>query len=323
MERYVSLDFETANDDFSSICQVGIATLQDNKIYTFSSYIDPEDIFTNTWLHGIDEDTVKGAPKFPEIIDKINDFIGDNIVISYGGFDRAAFIQVCEKYNLKFPEYKWINAHRIVRRHYKQFSERGYNLDNISNFLSINNDKHHDAENDAIVCLKIVEKILCESEKNLSWWNDRIKRPISTERYDGLPEQDINIDGDLYGQTILFTGELNITRKEATILANKSGAKVVNTPSKKVNYLVVGNQDLKKIKGDMSNKHKKILELNENGCNINIIKEDDFKVLIQNDYTPTKIITDKSEEEHSRYELVTKNIDCNGFGITVSYYDKN
>ena len=67
MNRYVAIDGETANSDYSSICQIGLAIFDDgNVIETWKSYVDPEDYFDtiNVSIHGIDEKTVLGAPKF-------------------------------------------------------------------------------------------------------------------------------------------------------------------------------------------------------------------------------------------------------------------
>lgn len=320
MVNYVAIDFETANDDFSSICQVGICIVKsENSIELYSTYVDPEDYFTNTYIHGIDQEKVKNSPKFPEIVEKINNIIGENFIIGYGGFDRVAFIQACEKYCINVPHYKWINAQNMVRRHWTQFARKGYNLGNIADFLSIENNNHHDAQNDAIVCSHIVNKILAESDKDINWWFNRVKHPIFTENKNNIQEQDINTDGDLFGKNILFTGELSISRSEATIIANKCGAKVTNSPSKNVDYLVVGNQDLRKTNGrELSNKHRKILELKQKGYNILIIKEDDFKILVNNDYESTKY----KECKYDSYGEIKKDINVDGICVTITYYDK-
>jgi DNA polymerase-3 subunit epsilon len=43
---YLALDIETANADYSSICQLGFAEFQDGEILnTWKSLINPEDYF--------------------------------------------------------------------------------------------------------------------------------------------------------------------------------------------------------------------------------------------------------------------------------------
>src|SRR5690606_41318417 len=66
--RFAAIDVETANADLSSICQVGVAFFQDGvHTRSWSSLVDPEDEFDgfNVSIHGIDEATVRGAPKWP------------------------------------------------------------------------------------------------------------------------------------------------------------------------------------------------------------------------------------------------------------------
>ncbi|MFT7592298.1 MAG: DNA polymerase-3 subunit epsilon [bacterium] len=63
--NFLAIDVETANADYSSICQIGIAEFKGGEITnTWSQLINPEvefDIF-NTMLHGIGEIDVDGAP---------------------------------------------------------------------------------------------------------------------------------------------------------------------------------------------------------------------------------------------------------------------
>jgi DNA ligase (NAD+) len=72
-------------------------------------------------------------------------------------------------------------------------------------------------------------------------------------------------DGNLLGQTFLFTGTLNkLKRSEAEAMVEKNGGKIVSGVSSKLNYLVVG-QDA----GSKQEKAKKI-------TSIQIISEEDF-----------------------------------------------
>ena len=64
--NFVALDVETANPDFSSICQVGVVVFQDGKLLdSWESLVNPEDYFDemNISIHGINERSVRSAPK--------------------------------------------------------------------------------------------------------------------------------------------------------------------------------------------------------------------------------------------------------------------
>ena len=55
-------------------------------------------------------------------------------------------------------------------------------------------------------------------------------------------------DGKLNGKTIVFTGTLtNMTRAEAKVRAEELGAKVLNSVSSKLNYLVAGEDSGSKL----------------------------------------------------------------------------
>ena len=72
MEKYdfVAIDFETANSDRDSACQIGITTVLNGKIKDVKCwFINPETHFDffNTLIHGITEDKVKNALTFKEL----------------------------------------------------------------------------------------------------------------------------------------------------------------------------------------------------------------------------------------------------------------
>ncbi len=85
----------------------------------------------------------------------------------------------------------------------------------------------------------------------------------------------------LYGETILFTGDLSVDRRKASEMATQVGCKVVDNASKKVTVLVVGTQDESKLRGyEKSTKHRKVEALINKGSNIEIMSESDFFDLI-------------------------------------------
>ncbi|RYG29983.1 MAG: DNA ligase (NAD(+)) LigA, partial [Chitinophagaceae bacterium] len=76
-------------------------------------------------------------------------------------------------------------------------------------------------------------------------------------------------DGNLEGQTFLFTGTLNkLKRSEAEEMVEKNGGKIVSGVSSKLNYLVVGDDA-----GSKLEKAKKI-------ASIRILSEDQFLEMI-------------------------------------------
>ena len=95
-------------------------------------------------------------------------------------------------------------------------------------------------------------------------------------------QRDGNPKGDLFGEVIVFTGELGIHRNQAADLAANIGCHVDQGVTNKTTILVVGDQDVTKLAGhEKSSKHRKAEELAAEGHSIRIIREIEFKALVR------------------------------------------
>jgi DNA polymerase-3 subunit epsilon len=149
--NFVVIDVETANPNFASICQVGIAQFRDGVPDRPQQWlVNPRDYFDpiNVSIHGIDEDTVRGAPTWPQVYAAIAPFLIGNVVASHTPFDRAALTQACGTWNLSTCECQWLDTARVVRRAWPQFSKSGYGLANVAATFGIKY-RAHDAGEDA------------------------------------------------------------------------------------------------------------------------------------------------------------------------------
>ena len=80
----------------------------------------------------------------------------------------------------------------------------------------------------------------------------------------------------------MFTGALELPRSEAATLAASVGCQVSDSVTKKTTILVVGDMDVSKLAGhEKSSKHRKAEALAAEGHPIRIIRESDFKTLVQ------------------------------------------
>lgn len=276
MKSYFALDVETANADYSSICQIGIVEYIDgNVVDKWSSLINPKDYFDpfNVSIHGISKNDVKNSPTFNDLYLELNEKINGKIVIHHMPFDKIAFNRVCEKYNHKPIDAIWLDSAKIVRRTWTEFSHRGYGLANIASHLGINF-KHHNALDDAFAAGEIVSQA-CKIMGVEVWdWHDHLKKLKNNAQKIHV---EANPDGELYGETIVFTGSLKISRKEAAQIAADQGCEVGNSVTKKTTLLVVGLQDENRLQGyEKSSKHRKAEELIQKGNTIQILSETDF-----------------------------------------------
>lgn len=288
---FFSIDVETANPDFSSICQIGLVEFRNGSINDkWESLIDPEDFFdpVNISIHGIEENHVKGAPLFPDVYSELENRLRESIVICHTHFDRVAFSRAAEKYDLNRPNWIWLDSAKVVKRTWKEFSRRGYGLKNVAFHLGIEFD-HHDALEDARAAGEVMVKAIHESNLSIEEWTKRANQPIGFSLSEPYVTNNISMDGNpdgsLYGEVIAFTGALTIPRIEAAKLASEVGCEVASTVKKSTTILVVGDQDITKLAGyKKSSKHRKAEKMIRNGQDIRIIKESDFKKIIDMNY---------------------------------------
>lgn len=282
--NFVAIDVETANADMASICQIGVAKFENGVITDeWATYVDPKDYFDgiNVSIHGIDELVIKGAPTFPEVADKLGQYLKNEVVVCHTHFDRVALSQAAHRYGVIAPDCTWLDSARVARRTWKQCAWKGYGLYNVCKFLGYDF-KHHDALEDAKAAAQILLAATKETALDLDGWLSRVRQPIdpSMSSSGSAIAREGNPEGALFGEVLVFTGALEIPRREAADLAAAIGCQVAPGVTKKTTLLVVGDQDILKLAGhDKSSKHRKAEDLIKKGVRIRILKESDFKEL--------------------------------------------
>jgi len=282
--EFVAIDVETANADMASICQIGLAKYRDGQlIEERSSLINPEDYFDfiNIDIHGITEEDVADAPKLPEVVVDLSNYLSGSVSVSHTHFDRVSIGQAFEKYSLTPIETVWLDSARVARRTWKECAWSGYGLANVCEIIGYKF-KHHDALEDAKASGQVLIKAIEKTGLNLEAWLKRVNQPIDPQNSScgSAIKRDGNPDGELYGEVLVFTGALETPRREAADVAASIGCTVASGVTKKTTLLVVGDQDVTKLAGkSKSSKHLKAEQLIAKGHRIRIIKESDFKEL--------------------------------------------
>ena len=104
--NFTAIDFETANYDRTSACQIGIVVVRGSEIIkTYSSYIKPSPNYFIpffTELHNIDAKKVGNAPLFGELWSEIYEYFTDSdILVAHNAiFDMNVLMACCEKYGI-------------------------------------------------------------------------------------------------------------------------------------------------------------------------------------------------------------------------------
>lgn len=284
--NFVAIDVETANADMASICQVGIVKYVDGNLSEeWSSLVNPEDFFdfVNIDIHGITDEDVTDSPTFPEISNTLRNYLNNSVCVSHTHFDRVSVSRALSRYDLPDFDTTWLDSARVARRAWEEFAWSGYGLANVCKKIG-HSFKHHDALEDAKASAQVFMAAAEITGLDVESWLKRVKQPIDPLNVSSgaSVKREGNPEGGLYGEVMVFTGSLQIPRREAADLAASVGCSVAPGITKKTSLLVVGDQDISKLAGkDKSSKHLKAEALIKKGQNIRIIKESDFRELVR------------------------------------------
>jgi DNA polymerase-3 subunit epsilon len=282
--RFIAIDVETANADMASICSIGVATFEDGALASgWYSLINPDDFFDplNTSIHGISEGDVQDAPTFGDVASEIARLLNGQVVVTHTHFDRVAMHQAAGRWSINAPACRWLDSARVARRTWAECSRSGYGLANVCNLLGYTFD-HHNALEDAKAAGHIMLAAMEKSGLDLGAMQKRVLQPIDPSSSGATAIRRVgNPDGPLAGEVIVFTGALEIPRREAADLAASVGCTVANSVTRKTTILVVGDMDVTKLVGyEKSSKHRKAESLITDGQPLRIIRETDFRGII-------------------------------------------
>lgn len=179
---FVALDVETANQQYSSICQIGLAFVERGKLINSLSFlVDPKTSFSNTYIHGIDKSTVEDKPTFKEISEVVFLLIQGKRVVHHTNFDFRALKDASRKASIELPEAYFYDSAKISRSMFPKYKKRGYGLKDLCIDFSVTQTQHHDAEDDAR-CLALTLLNMFEEAGSdfLVWENPLITKRILT-----------------------------------------------------------------------------------------------------------------------------------------------
>ena len=158
--NFVAIDFETANENLSSTCAMGIAIVKDSKVIETKHFlIQPPDLhfnLINYMIHGITKEDVKDKPKFSDIWESINVYFkGAPIIAHNASFDMSVLRKTLDQYQIPYPEINYACTLVISKKVWP--NQESYKLDGLSSMLEIKLN-HHNAESDALACALIALK---------------------------------------------------------------------------------------------------------------------------------------------------------------------
>jgi DNA polymerase III subunit epsilon len=163
--NFVAIDFETANDDRDSACEIGLVKVVNNEIVARErSLINPQTTyFEYSYYNKIKPEDVADAPSFDKVWAEFGHLLdgAEFIAAHKADFDRDVLYKCCDKYKIKPPAQKFICTLKIARACWKL---KAVALNNVCDHLGIELN-HHEALSDALACAQIVIKAMKDGYK--------------------------------------------------------------------------------------------------------------------------------------------------------------
>lgn len=164
MQDFAAIDFETANNERTSVCSVGVVIVRDGKIAdSFYSLIQPEPNYYNYWctkVHGITREDTDNALAFPHVWQQVEPLIqGLPLVAHNKSFDESCLKAVFRAYQMDYPGYEFHCTCLAARRFFGK-SLPNHQLHTVAARCGYNLENHHHALADAEACAAIALEIL-------------------------------------------------------------------------------------------------------------------------------------------------------------------
>jgi DNA polymerase-3 subunit epsilon len=272
MYDFIALDVETANEQYFSICQVGLAFVEKGKLTkTWGMYVNPETNFTNTEIHGISQESVKDAMKFPQVFSYIQPYIENELLVHHTAFDQVAITRNAERYGIVLPELRFFDSSLFVRDIDSTVSKTGFGLVPLCSKYNIDSSGHHDAVNDAVMLAKLLLCLQTQYGVNISSWTRKVKIKSKPDAWNRIAQNAVN-EGVLNGFEFVLTGNFENSKKELSDLIVENGGNVRDTVTATTAILIVGKPSKFQL-DTISIKHKTALKLRDKGSQIQIIDE--------------------------------------------------
>jgi DNA polymerase-3 subunit epsilon len=151
---FTAIDFETANGNRSSICQVGLVRVLKGEVVDQISVLvrPPGNEFSpfNTQVHGITPAMTKQALDFEMIWPAMEHYIdGQHVVAHNMAFDKSCLEQSLKHYGIPVPSFKSYCTYKIYGQKLSSLCQRHQ--------IKLN---HHDALSDALACAQLFWRFL-------------------------------------------------------------------------------------------------------------------------------------------------------------------
>ena len=152
---------ETANDDWGSICQIGVVRYTNGQAGASDSWLctPPPGLerfdALNIGIHGITPDDVADAPAFGDVLGDVVAAVGELPVVAHNAqFDMTAFSRACAAAGQPVPH--WTFGCSLALARAAKLGISNHRLPTVAAHFGVELAKHHDALSDARACGDII-----------------------------------------------------------------------------------------------------------------------------------------------------------------------
>lgn len=163
MRDFAAIDFETANQEPTSICSVGLIVVRNGEITDkFYSLIQPEPNYYSYWcssVHGLTRADTEEAPVFPKVWAEVEPRIAGLPLVAHNkAFDERCLKAVFHCYQMDYPDYPFYCTLQASRRAFRYLAN--HQLQTVAAECGYHLEHHHHALADAEACAWIAREIL-------------------------------------------------------------------------------------------------------------------------------------------------------------------
>lgn len=306
---FIALDFETATSQRASVCEVGLAFVENGEIGMSRSNLirPPHNQYdsANIAVHGITPIMTDISPGFEMFWPTLANILqGKTVVAHYAPFDMGVIREECLHCGLPLPEFRFVCSCALARYVLPGFYS--YGLEPLCDHFGIATEGHHRAGTDALMTAKLMLR-LCEIAEvdsidslvekyryRFGSFDGGVYTPFHRIRdYSGKYDLEqfakeyqadasgFDEENPFYNKEVVFTGTMARPRHDLMQMVMDIGGRTKDNLTRSTDFLVVGQQDFRIVGEEgMSGKQKKAMEMIANGAPLQVLSEAEFFMMI-------------------------------------------